>query len=102
MGQSSGVPGVSAAGATWLAGKGIHATGADTIAYECLPPGAGHALLPAHRVLLVEHGIYIIETLDLEQLAREAIHEFVFILSPLPFFGATGSPVRPLAVISDV
>lgn len=101
MGQSSGVPGVSTAGATWLAGKRIHATGADTIAYECLPQGAGHALLPAHRVLLVEHGIYIIETLDLEQLAREAVHEFVFVLSALPFFGATGSPVRPLAVVSN-
>jgi kynurenine formamidase len=101
MGQTSGVPGVSAAGATWLADKKIHAAGADTIAFERLAPGAGHALLPAHRVLLVEHGIYIIETMDLEQLAREAVYEFVFILSPLPFFGATGSPVRPLAVISD-
>lgn len=101
MGQTSGVPGVSAAGANWLAGKQIHAAGADTIAFERLAPGAGHALLPAHRVLLVEHGIYIIETMDLEQLAREAVYEFVFILSSLPLFGATGSPVRPLAVISD-
>ena len=101
MGQSSGVPGVSTGGATWLAGKGIHATGADTIAYECLHPGAGHATLPAHRVLLVEHGIYIIETMALEQLAAEGVYQFVFVLSPLPFFGATGSPVRPLAVIGN-
>lgn len=101
MGQTSGVPGVSTAGATWLAEKRIHAAGADTIAFERLAPGAGHSLLPAHRVLLVEHGIYIIETLNLEQLASEAIYEFVFILSPLAFFGATGSPVRPLAVISN-
>ncbi|MGA3564485.1 cyclase family protein [Melissospora conviva] len=101
MGQSSGVPGVSTDGATWLAAKGIHATGADTIAYECLHPGAGHATLPAHRVLLVEHGIYIIETMALEQLAAEAVYEFLFVLSPLPLFGATGSPVRPLAVVSN-
>lgn len=98
-GESSGVPGVGEAGASWLAGRRVHATGADTIAYECLPPGAGHALLPAHRVLLVESGIYIVEAMDLEELARDAVHEFLFILSPLPLFGATGSPVRPLAVV---
>lgn len=99
-GLSIGVPGVGEAGAAWLAARGVHAVGADTIAFERLAPGAGHGLLPAHRVLLVERGIYIIETMDLEQLAREALHEFLFILSPLPLFGATGSPVRPLAVVT--
>lgn len=98
-GLSTGVPGVGEAGATWLAERGVHAVGADTIAFERLAPGAGHGLLPAHRVLLVEHGIYIVETMDLEGLAREGIHEFVFVLSPLPLVGATGSPVRPLAVV---
>ena len=98
-GQTGGVPGVGEAGATWLAGHGVHATGADTIAYERLAPGAGHALLPAHRVLLVEHGIYIIETMDLEALAAASVHEFLFVLSPLALVGATGSPVRPLAVV---
>ncbi|WP_104106781.1 cyclase family protein [Nocardioides sp. 616] len=98
-GLSTGVPGVSEAGASFLADFGIHATGADTIAYEQLKPGAGHGLLPAHRVLLVEHGIYIIEALDLEGLAAAGTHEFLFVMSPLKFFGATGSPVRPLAVV---
>lgn len=100
VGHDSGVPGVGAAGAQWLVDQGVHATGADTIAYECLPPGAGHATLPAHRVLLVENGVYIIETMNLEELAAGALHEFVFVLSPLALYGATGSPVRPLAVVS--
>ncbi|MBS4751398.1 cyclase family protein [Nocardioides sp. zg-ZUI104] len=98
-GLSTGVPGVSDAGATFLAEAGIHATGADTIAYEQLKPGAGHGLLPAHRVLLVERGIYIIEALDLEGLAASGTQEFLFVMSPLKFFGATGSPVRPIAVV---
>ena len=50
-------------------------------------------------MLLVEHGIYIIETMDLEELAAAAVHEFLFVLSPLALVGATGSPVRPLAVV---
>ncbi|MEQ6902558.1 cyclase family protein [Nocardioides sp. YIM 152588] len=98
-GLSTGVPGVGEAGATWLADHGIHATGADTIAYERLAPGAGHGLLPAHRVLLVERGIYIVEAMDLEALAAAGVHEFLLLLSPLKFYGATGSPVRPLAVV---
>lgn len=99
-GLTTGVPGVSEAGARWLAEHDVHAVGADTIAFERLAPGAGHGMLPAHRVLLVERGIYIVETMDLEELARDAIHEFLFVLSPLAFYGATGSPVRPLAVVT--
>ncbi|ROO88275.1 kynurenine formamidase [Actinocorallia herbida] len=99
IGAASGVPGVGEAGAKWLAARGAHAVGADTIAFECLPPGKGHSVLPAHRVLLVERGVYIIEALALEEAAAAGAHEFTFILSPLPLLGATGSPVRPLAVI---
>lgn len=98
-GLSIGVPGVSAAGAQFLADQGVIATGADTIAYEMLAPGAGHGLLPAHRVLLVESGIYIIEALDLEGIARAGVYEFLFVMSPMKVFGATGSPARPLAVV---
>lgn len=102
LGTSTGVPGISEAGANWLADRGILAAGADSIAFEWLPAGAGHSVLPAHRVLLVERGIYIIEALDLEELADSGVHEFTFILIPLNLTGATGSPVRPLAVVPDV
>lgn len=101
VGKETGVPGVGEAGARWLADHGIHAAGADTIAFERLAPGAGHGLLPAHRVLLVESGIYLVEALDLELLAAAGAGEFTFILIPLNIVGATGSPVRPLAVLGD-
>jgi kynurenine formamidase len=101
LGRDSGVPGVGEPGARWLAARQAHAAGADTIAFERLAPGSGHALLPAHRVLLVEAGIYIIEALALEELAAAGICEFTFVLVPLNIIGATGSPVRPLAVLAD-
>jgi kynurenine formamidase len=100
LGLGTGVPGVGEEGARWLADLGILAAGADTVAFERLAPGEGHALLPAHRVLLVEHGIYIVEALNLEELTMAALHEFTFVLSPLNLMGATGSPVRPLAIVS--
>ena len=100
LGRETGVPGVGEAGARWIAARGVRAAGADTIAFERLPAGAGHALLPAHRVLLVEAGINIIETLVLDELASDGVTEFTFVLSPLHLVGATGSPVRPLAVVA--
>jgi kynurenine formamidase len=101
LGADSGVPGVGQAGAHWLAERGVLAAGADTIAFEHLPAGGGHRVLPAHRVLLVESGIYLIEALALEELAAARAYEFTFVLAPLALLGATGSPVRPLAVLAD-
>lgn len=99
VGRATGVPGCGAGAATWLADHRPRAVGADTIAFEHLPSGAGHATLPAHRILLVERGINIIETMDLEELAAEGVHEFALVLAPLRLVGATGSPVRPLAIV---
>jgi kynurenine formamidase len=99
LGHDTGVPGVGEDGARWLADLRIHAAGADTIAFERLAPGGGHTLLPAHRVLLVERGIYLIEALALDELAAAGVWEFTVVLVPLNLVGATGSPVRPLAVV---
>ena len=98
LGIGSGVPGVGTSGACWLADQGAALVGADTLAFECLPLGQGHGLLPVHRVLLVERGINIIETMELDGLAAAGVHEFVFVLSHLNIHGATGAPVRPLAI----
>jgi kynurenine formamidase len=76
----------------------VRVTGADTIAYERLAPGAGHSSLPVHTILLVENGIHIVEVMALEELAADRVYEFLFVLVPLKLTGATGSPVRPLAV----
>ena len=98
VGIRTGVPGVGEAGARWLVSQGMRLAGSDTLAFEVLPPGGGHSLLPVHRVLLVESGINIIETLDLEGLSASGIREFVFVLAHLNIVGATGAPARPLAV----
>lgn len=98
LGHDTGVPGLTLDAAAWLAEKGIVAAGADTMAFEQIHAEVGHALLPVHRHLLVEKGVFIIENLNLEALSAEAPAEFMFVLSPLKIVGGTGSPVRPLAV----
>lgn len=101
LSHDDGVPGPTEAAASWLAAHGIRATGSDTTAYEHIPPGMGHRLLPVHRLLLVERGIHIIEMLNLEALVADQVTEFLFVLAPLNIVGATGSPVRPLAVVEQ-
>ena len=54
--------------------------------------------LPGHILLLVRAGIPIIENLNLEELASAGVHEFAFVCLPLKMRGATGSPVRPIAI----
>jgi kynurenine formamidase len=99
LGHENGVPGPTEEAARWLAGRGVRATGAETIAYEQIKPEVGHTLLPVHRLLLVEHGIHIIEVMNLSGLAAAGVQEFVFVLAPLKIVGGTGSPVRPLALV---
>jgi kynurenine formamidase len=51
-----------------------------------------------HLLLLARNGIYIIENLYLEEMADDQIYNFLFIASPLKIQGATGSPIRPIAI----
>jgi len=99
LGKTDGAPGPGSDAAEWLASKSPVLAGAETVAFEQIAPGRGHAILPAHRILLVENGVYIVENLNLTQLAEAAATEFLFILAPLPIKGATGSPCRPIAVL---
>ena len=88
-------PGPAIAGARWLSERGVFAAGSDTVAFEKVPD----ASMPVHVHLLVESGIHIIECLNLEELAAAGVAEFFFVALPLKLRGATGSPVRPVAIV---
>jgi kynurenine formamidase len=99
LGGPDGVPGVTGPAAEWLAQHGVVAAGTDTTAFDQIVPGPDFLARPAHTILLFKNAIHIIELLDLEELAAEGVKAFLFVLAPLKLVGATGSPVRPLAVI---
>ncbi|GGM05751.1 cyclase family protein [Dactylosporangium sucinum] len=99
VGHRAGCPGPGVEAAGWLVERGAAIAGGETIAFECIPPGAGHAVLPVHRLLLVERGIHIVETMRLAPLLDTGATECLLVLNPLPIVGATGAPVRPLAVL---
>ena len=93
--------GVGKSGTLWAAERGVSAVGADNMAWDVpddRDPETG-ATLFAHVYLLPQKGVYIIENVNLEELARDRRWEFAFICAPLKFQGATGSPIRPLALV---
>ena len=98
VGRDTGVPGIDECAAEWLAARRPRLAAHDSMAFEHIPAGAGHRVLPVHRVLLVEHGIHIIENVNAEELAAARAFAFTFICLPLRMVGATGSPVRPIAI----
>ena len=92
--------GINASGSRWCAGHQPVAVGADNVAWDVpgdVDPELGS--LPGHLLLLVREGIYIIEALNLEELATDGVREFAFACLPLKFRGGTGSPVRPIALV---
>jgi len=94
-------PGMAASASYWLAERGVFAVGADNMTWDV--PGVRDpelgCLLPGHLILLARRGIYIIENLALEELATAGGYRFDFVCTPLKFVGATGSPVRPVAMV---
>ena len=92
--------GVSAVGSRWLIERKVRAVGADNMAFDVMGPADPElkVTLPGHILLLVRAGIPIIENLNLEELAAAKVYEFLFVCLPLKMRGATGSPVRPIAI----
>lgn len=96
-------PGIATDASYWLAEKQVLAVGADNMAWDvvgAIDPDLG-CPLPGHLVLLARNGIYIIENLNLEELAAAGHYRFRFVCLPLKLVGATGSPVRPVALVED-
>lgn len=99
LSHEGGVPGPDEGACEWLAEHRPRLVGSDTTAFEHIPAGEGHARLPGHRVLLVEAGVPILEMLQLEGMAALGATDVTVIAAPLSIVGATGSPLRPLALV---
>jgi kynurenine formamidase len=93
--------GVGRSGSIWAGEHEVFAVGADNVAWDVLeerdPETKG--TLFAHIYLLQRRGVYIMENLNLEALSAARAYTFAFVGIPLKLRGATGSPIRPLALV---
>jgi kynurenine formamidase len=94
-----GEAGIDVPAARWLTQREVVAIGCDNMAVEVLPNPDHGIAMPVHQHVLAEAGVHLIENLALDELARDSIASFCFILLATKFKGATGCPVRPIALV---
>lgn len=97
----AGRAGWHAACLPWFHQHGISLIGAD-VAADVVPSGYDRVRIPIHAVAITAMGLWLLDNCNLEPLAQACdelgTSEFELMFAPLPFKGATGSPVNPLAV----
>jgi kynurenine formamidase len=92
-------PGVGLEGARWLAEEaGAMLVGSDSLSFEVVPNPDPETFLPVHSYLFATAGMPLMEVIDLEEVCREGLYEFAFMGFPLKLTGATGTPIRPVAI----
>jgi kynurenine formamidase len=94
-----GAPGLGLDAAEWLAPKEPAVVGADNFAVDVYPPIDPDVFHPVHQHLIMKHGIYLHEGMNLDALAGRKRWRFAYVFAPLPIVGATGSPGAPFALL---
>ena len=96
---SSKQPGLSLEAAAWLAEDSrVMLVGSDNFGIESFPSPDPDSWIPVHTYMFAEKGVSFIEVLWLEDLSADQVYEFALITAPIKLTGATGSPVRPIAI----
>ena len=103
-------PGLSFDAAQYLGDKRVVAVGLDTPFVDAVADGqlAGNAgppagtpagmAFPIHHYFLTQAGIHLLENIKLDELARDRVATSCTIVLPLREKGASGSPIRPVAI----
>lgn len=92
-------PGLGMDAARFLVEEGgAMVLGADNLSFEAFPSEVAGNYVPVHTYLLAQQGAFILELLDLEDLASDKVYEFAFLGASLKLRGADGSPMRPIAM----
>ncbi|MBM0126396.1 cyclase family protein [Pimelobacter simplex] len=89
-------PGVSAAGAQWLAQSAITGFAVETVGIDAGQAGGMEPPFPVHHFLLGANKLGLTQLQNLDRLPASGA---VIIASPLPIVGGTGSPARVLAIV---
>jgi kynurenine formamidase len=96
---NAGEPGIGMAVAEWLVEHRVALTGADTWSYGAVPSEDPERPFLVPQTLNVKHGLFIMENLATEVIARAGLAEFLFCLTHHKTRGSTGAVIAPAAVI---
>ncbi len=94
--------GLSFTTAGWLHSREIAAIATDTWGFEVRPNEFDNAFQPLHQIVIPNMGLFVGEMWDLDAVgahcAETGVYEFLLAAGPIPFTGAVGAPVNPLAI----
>jgi len=95
----SGEPGPGCELAQWLADQRVALTGCDTWSCGPVPPEDPDRPFRVPQILNIDHGVFVVENLDLAELAADGVRRFALILTHPKLRGATGAWTSPIALI---
>jgi kynurenine formamidase len=98
-GYLAGEPGPGCELAGWLADHAVALTGCDTWSFGPVPAEDPDRPFEVPQLLNAKHGVFIVENLDLEELAADGVREFALILTHPKLRGATGAWTSPIALV---
>jgi kynurenine formamidase len=94
-------PGPGESACNWLAAKKVFLSGDDQLTYEVYPEKG--TIFPCHRILIADSGIYIVENVNLEELApvlaARKNYEFALVINPPKLRGMTGAAINAFAIV---
>ncbi len=96
VGENQGSPGIGVEVARWAVDKKLSMVGADSCCVTIQPPTRPEQGNVHHELLF--GGVFMLENMDLRELARDRVYEFLYLNLTERIRGATGSPVRPVAI----
>jgi kynurenine formamidase len=96
VGENQGSPGIGVDVARWAVAKKLSMVGADSCCVQIQPPL--EASDPSVHHVLFYGGVFMLENMELRELARDRVYEFLYLNLTERIKGATGSPVRPVAI----
>jgi kynurenine formamidase len=95
------IAGLDASCLAWLHQREVALLGSDGVS-DVIPSRVENVRAPIHTVAIVALGVYLVDNLDLDELASMCADErrwtFQFVVAPLVLNRGTGSPVNPIAV----
>ncbi|HYD08505.1 MAG TPA: cyclase family protein [Acidimicrobiales bacterium] len=98
---TAGFGGLSGPCVEWIGRRGVAVLGSDAVS-DAVPEGGGDVVLPVHAAGIVGLGLWLIDNLQLEELAAEVAGDgdptCQLAVAPLRIKNGTGSPVNPIAV----
>jgi kynurenine formamidase len=95
---NSGEPGVGLEVARWIIDKDLCLMGSDTWATEVVPNPDKSLAFPVHGEVICKHGIFNHENMVFDALIADNKYQFVYVFTPAPIKGATGSNGCPIAL----